>query len=155
MNGKIYKITNTLNGKVYIGQTIRSIELRWNYHCSKSSECLKLKNAIQKYGKENFTIEQIDEAPSLDELNKKEEEWISFFNSVSCGYNLQSGGLNRIHSVESLKKMSDSILSRNKNPEFMKKFRASILKARQNPEYRKKKSQSCKIIIGKRNQYPS
>ena len=58
----IYKITNKINGKIYIGQTAKSIKERFNQHCLKWSCCTKFKYAINKYGKENFIIEQIDHA---------------------------------------------------------------------------------------------
>ena len=94
----IYKITNLINGKIYIGQTTKSIDIRWKQHCKANSYCNYLKNAIQKYGKENFTIEEIDGANSLSELNYLEKHYICKFNSLAPnGYNLQSGGNNKLH----------------------------------------------------------
>lgn len=89
----IYKITNNVNGKVYIGQTKRKLQYRWLQHCSPSN-CRLIYRAIQKYGKENFTVEQIDVACDQDELNKKEQYWIQFYDSMNPekGYNLTSGG---------------------------------------------------------------
>ena len=54
--GKIYKITNLVNSKIYIGQTIRSLKERFRQHIYKQG-CTYLHNAILKYGKENFKIE--------------------------------------------------------------------------------------------------
>lgn len=89
----IYKITNRINGKVYIGQTKRSLTTRWSQHCSVSSACTYLHRAIQKYGKENFTVEQIDVASDRDELNAKEQYWIAHYDCIAPkGYNLTSGG---------------------------------------------------------------
>lgn len=89
----IYKITNKINGKVYIGQTIRTLEERWKDHCSENSRCFAIKAAIDKYGRENFIIEQIDQAIDLIDLNKKEGDWIVNLNSLAPnGYNLKSGG---------------------------------------------------------------
>lgn len=88
----IYKITNKINGKIYIGQTAKSIKERFNQHCLKWSCCTKLKNAINKYGKENFIIEQIDHAHTLEEANCKEIFYINFYNSQINGYNLAGGG---------------------------------------------------------------
>lgn len=91
----IYKITNRVNGKVYIGQTIRSLEHRWKQHCSKSSGCIYIHRAIQKYGKENFTVEQIDVASDREELNKKEQYWIQHYDCIAPkGYNMTTGGDN-------------------------------------------------------------
>lgn len=92
--GIIYKITNTINNKEYIGQTTRNISERWREHKSKSnpSDGTYLHNAIAKYGHENFTIEEIDNCvDSL--LNDKEIEWIVIANTYyPNGYNLTSGG---------------------------------------------------------------
>ena len=65
MTGYIYKITNTINQKSYIGKTINSIAERWKEHKkdSKRSYCKDrpLYRAMNKYGIENFTIEQVEE----------------------------------------------------------------------------------------------
>ena len=86
----IYKITNIQNNKVYIGQTIRPIEQRFKRHLSDALNNIldtHFARAIRKYGKENFIIEQIDEAQTQDELNQKEQYWIKYYNSVNDGYN--------------------------------------------------------------------
>ena len=86
----IYKITNIQNNKVYIGQTIRPIEQRFKRHINDALNNIldtHFARAIRKYGKENFTIEQIDEAQTQDELNQKEQYWIKYYNSVDEGYN--------------------------------------------------------------------
>jgi group I intron endonuclease len=91
--GRIYLITNLINNKKYIGQTINSIEKRFSEHCSRAKN-KKYSNtaiihAINKYGKENFTIEQIDIAYSQKELNILEGVYISWFKSLApYGYNL-------------------------------------------------------------------
>ena len=69
----VYKVTNRINGKVYVGQTTRPLIVRWRQHTAPSvTKCLALHRAIMKYGRENFTVEQIDVASNRDELNKKE-----------------------------------------------------------------------------------
>ncbi|MFZ4411505.1 MAG: GIY-YIG nuclease family protein [Bacteroidales bacterium] len=99
----IYKITNLINQKIYIGQTIQPMQKRWQAHCHKNSRCLHLAGAIKQYGKESFKIEQIDTADTLDSLNDKEEFWIAFFDCMNpkIGYNLMSGGKSRRWSDES------------------------------------------------------
>jgi len=106
----IYKITNLITTKVYIGQTIYSLAKRWSGHCSKHSKCSHIAHSIQKYGKENFTVEEIDRALSKEELNEKELYWINFYNSRNpeFGYNLLEGGDSKLHSDISKQKMSDS-----------------------------------------------
>lgn len=87
----IYKITNKVNGKCYIGQSI-NIEGRLESHkCSKSNRYLN--NAIRKYGLDNFLFE-ILELCSINDLDIRERYWISYFksNNRDHGYNLTSGG---------------------------------------------------------------
>ena len=104
----IYKITNLINNKIYVGQTIGTVQERWRKHCKKSSiGCSAVPNAITKYGKENFIVEQIDDANTIEELNEKETYWIKTLQSISpLGYNLRSGGGNSLHSQETLVKQS-------------------------------------------------
>ena len=98
--GYIYKITNILNNKIYIGKTKNSIERRFNQHkkssltYDSSNSISYLHSAMYKYGVDNFIIEEIDTADSLTELNQKEKYWINEFNSIdkSIGYNLAKGG---------------------------------------------------------------
>lgn len=91
----IYKSTNNITGKVYIGQTTQTLEKRVNNHIkeSKTNKNRPFMSAINKYGKDNFIFEIIDSATDLDELNDKEIYWINYYNSVSPnGYNITGGG---------------------------------------------------------------
>lgn len=86
----IYKISNNINDKVYIGQTIRPIEDRFRRHINdaiNNNLDTHFARAIRKYGKENFFIEEIDSAGTQDELNLKEQYWIRYFDSINNGYN--------------------------------------------------------------------
>lgn len=86
----IYKITNIQNNKVYIGQTIRPIEQRFHRHINDALNNIlntHFARAIRKYGKDSFVIEEIDTAKTQEELNKKEQYWIQYYNSVIDGYN--------------------------------------------------------------------
>ena len=85
----IYKITNLINDKFYIGKTTRSIHIRFNEHCKKATSKMPITMAIEKYGKQNFIVEQIDVADSLQNLNLKEKYYISIMNPV---YNVSKGG---------------------------------------------------------------
>ena len=110
MPGHVYLIKNTVNSKVYVGQTIRgSLETRFIEHCAKTSGCLAMSNAIKKYGRDNFIIESVFRSDSLEELNKKEQELIKELNTLSPnGYNLRIGGENHIISEESRLRMSQA-----------------------------------------------
>ena len=96
MYGYIYKITNLVNNKLYIGQvvTYKGIQQRFERHIqsAEAGADFKLSRAIRKYGKDNFTIEIIDFANSREELNKKEKHWIYYYDSFNNGYNMTLGG---------------------------------------------------------------
>ena len=95
MRGFIYKITNTINGKSYIGQTIQNVKERFYQHCatkcSKAVSNMAIHRAINKYGKSNFTVEVIEEIDSTN-LNDRERYWIKYYNSYNNGYNSTKGG---------------------------------------------------------------
>lgn len=92
----IYKITNKINNKTYIGQSI-CIERRFAQHKSPYEQerfsDKPLYKAIKKYGIENFSFEVVEEC-SVDQLNKKEAYYINLYNSLchENGYNILSGG---------------------------------------------------------------
>ena len=93
MYGSIYKIQNTINKKVYIGQTRRDPKIRFQEY-KRSCHNVYLENEINLYGIQNFSFEVIDEADSYEQLNKKEIFWISYYNSTNreLGYNFSQGG---------------------------------------------------------------
>ena len=105
----VYLITNTINGKRYVGQTARTLDARWWQHCNKTSARHYLHRAIQKYGKENFSKEIICEPPTRELTNEIESYYIARYNSMAPhGYNLTTGGDCPTLSAESRKKMSIS-----------------------------------------------
>lgn len=86
----VYKITNTLNGKIYIGQTKQKIEKRFLQHSKADSP---LGQAIRQCGIENSTIEVIEECKNQNELNEREIFWIKVLKSkIPYGYNRTNGG---------------------------------------------------------------
>ena len=85
----IYCITNQINGKQYIGQSIH-IEKRWRAHKS-SKDDYPIHKAIQKYGEHNFKFEVICECPE-EELDSEEIKLINLYSTVNNGYNLTYGG---------------------------------------------------------------
>ena len=93
--GRIYIIRNTINSKVYIGQTKVSLKLRFQNHLSaaRNGKDYVIGKAIRKYGEENFYIELLEEC-TIEELNERERYWISYFNSTDnkFGYNISIGG---------------------------------------------------------------
>jgi hypothetical protein len=83
----IYKTTNLINDKIYIGQSVDD-----NPSYLGSGTLLLID--IKAQGKENFKKEIIDTASTIEELNEKEKYWIEYYNSVNpkIGYNLSKGG---------------------------------------------------------------
>lgn len=88
----IYKITNNINNKIYIGKTEFDIQKRFKEHCRDSKKEYKnrpLYNAMNKYGIEHFKIEEIEECNNPEE---RERYWIEYYNSFKNGYNATLGG---------------------------------------------------------------
>jgi group I intron endonuclease len=92
----VYQITNNINGKIYIGIT-NNHKRRWQNECSKIGDPKRrqaITNAIQKYGKENFTFEVLYEGISVEEASELEIKLIQEKNSlVPNGYNVAKGGM--------------------------------------------------------------
>ena len=112
--GKIYKITNVVNGKIYIGCTIHSLKRRFSehlYRCEKSDINTKFYNSIRKYGIENFKIELIEEC-ELSVIYETEKKYVILYDTYNNGLNSTLGGegcLGYSHSPEIRKKISEII----------------------------------------------
>lgn len=141
MNGVIYKATNTVNGKVYIGQTIEGFERRMKKHlylAENGGQTIFYK-AIRKYGEENFIWEIVGVATSKEELDEKEIFWIKelnsyAFNENSNGYNMTKGGDGTIGfspSEETRKKIG----SIHKGKTISKETREKMSKARRGEKH--------------------
>lgn len=89
--GFIYMTTNHVNNKKYIGQKKYDKDEKWKEYLGSG---IILNKAIEKYGKDNFSKEIIEECYSKDELNKKEIYWINYYDAVNSRefYNIASGG---------------------------------------------------------------
>jgi DNA-binding CsgD family transcriptional regulator len=103
---RIYIIKNTVNDKVYVGQTKVSLKLRFQNHLSaaRNGKDYIIGKAIRKYGEDKFYIELLEEC-TVEELNEREKYWIAFFNSMDnrSGYNISTGG-NVIRTTKELDK---------------------------------------------------
>jgi len=91
MNGIIYKAVCLVNGKIYIGQTVKCLKTRINRHTNAVQGVFP--RALRTYGVEQFKFTIIDSSHDRNELNEKEIFWIQFYRSKSpAGYNLTDGG---------------------------------------------------------------
>lgn len=89
----IYKITNLINQKIYIGKTVQSLSKRFSEHCSERVRSPKrpLYAAMNKYGIENFSIDLLEEVDQ-ERVNEREIYWIETLQSFKYGYNASLGG---------------------------------------------------------------
>ena len=143
--GRIYCITNLINGKQYVGQTIKKISYRFNEHARANSP---LGEDIRKYGRENFKVDELEKCYSYEELNAAEKKWIK---ELDCkepkGYNRTDGGdgvlnpvkgtrekmakasmgnknsLGRKHTEEEIERIRNSNLGQKRTPETCEKIR--------------------------------
>ena len=166
--GIIYKITNTVNGKVYIGQTTEKRGFNGRYHRNgtgiervyKHHKSLKEHNirynvhllgAIEKYGFEAFEVdEEFDVASSKEELDSLECKYIKEFNCIENGYNNTDGGSNGKPSEETCKKISEKAKERCKDPEYRRKqseARKGKYCGENNPMYGKHHTEEGKMKI--------
>jgi group I intron endonuclease len=115
----IYKITNIQTQEFYIGQTIKNVEYRFRKHKEMSIRGggYKLHNSIRKYGVENFTIEILDTATNLNELNEKE---IHYIDTLKPYYNILPGGQIRL-TESSIEKMRQSLIGKKHSKELIEK----------------------------------
>ena len=131
----IYKATNLVNNKKYIGQTINSLEYRKQQHFREARNPHRrnyyFHNAINKYGEDNFIFEQIDLTNTQKELDEKERYWIKYYNSnnKNHGYNLDSGGKSGgAKSDECKKKIGETTKEKWRNPDIARKMRYGLQK---------------------------
>lgn len=111
--GTVYKITNKINGKCYIGQTKGSLEDRWKGHCdaARRGANIYFARAIRKYGSTNFSVEALARVPIVH-LGLAEKIFIIDYGSYENGYNSTPGGegwaLGMHHSEKSKRKISEA-----------------------------------------------
>lgn len=152
--GYIYLITNKINRKQYVGQTLEEdIHTRWDRHKKKCPRSLGryILAAYNKYGIENFKFQIICICFNED-CNKYEGEYIQKFNTISPnGYNLMSGGNNGKHHPETKRLISEKLKGRvltTHTPEMRKKH-SERMKGENNPNYKKPMSEEQKQKISK------
>ena len=112
--GCVYLVTNTVNGKVYVGKTAKTLEERWRSHLHWANRGFKgmvLYSAIRKYGTASFTVEQLCASDMPEELNQLEREYIAKLDSCnpSIGYNRTVGGDGGKLTGEAKQRLSESV----------------------------------------------
>jgi|19_taG_2_1085344.scaffolds.fasta_scaffold59829_2 hypothetical protein len=120
----IYKTTNKINGKFYIGQQVGDDE---KYIGSGKL----IKYAIEKYGKESFTKEILEECATRDEMNEKEIYWIDKLKSLTPnGYNIHPGGYGgrNEHAIAAIKKNKGKSWKETHSPDAYQRRMVSIKK---------------------------
>ena len=162
--GFIYVVTNTKNGKVYVGKTIKPFDGRWQEHLrdARAKRGHYLHNAIRKHGVDAFQFEIVDMAFGEDDLNSKEREYI--FREVAVepkfGYNLNSGGgKGCVVSESTKKKQAESVKEVMARPEVKQRqsdgvkaawersgYRQRHAAAMADPEYKRRSSQTRKDL---------
>lgn len=112
--GIVYLITNILNGMVYVGQTIRTLEIRWGWHLQAATHgpTMYISFAIAHYGKENFTIEILCFANDQAELDFFEILFMEATNCLNTGYNLKQGGSGGHHHPDTIKQIKETLSKR-------------------------------------------
>ena len=175
----IYKSTNKINNKIYVGQTTISLEKRIKNHIreSKKNTNRPFLNSLKKYGIDNFLFEIIDSANNLEELNDKEIYWINKLNSLCPnGYNITGGGQGKrlistdefsksiseglknsekwqklIKDEEFLKNRKDNFIYSNKGKKFSKEHKDKIWESNKDRILEHNKNTSKKWIIVDKN----
>jgi len=129
---EVYIIRNTINNKVYIGQTQSGYEKRFKVHktCHKSSyeksraACPKLYNAMRKHGADNFYPELLEANVSIEDVDEREAYYIAEYDAVDSGYNVLIYSTNRTGY-----KVSDEQIRKSKerwaDPEYKEAQKAS------------------------------
>lgn len=150
MKYTVYKHTNLINGKVYVGITARDTTLRWKNGKGYSNN-KHFQNAILKYGWDNFTHEILFTGLTKEEACQKEIELIAHYRSdeFEHGYNRSSGGEAHSgckHTVEARKRMSEAHRGKKAKPETISKMRERM-KGVNHPFYGKHLSKEHKLKI--------
>lgn len=117
----IYKLSNKINDKIYIGQTKKSLKERARSGYGYQG-CRHLYSAIQKYGWENFYYTILAICSSEEQANIQEQYWIKYYDTTNPekGYNISAGGTIRSDSEETKIKISNSVKKLWENPEYRK-----------------------------------
>lgn len=141
----VYKHTLKETGQIYIGQT-NNIKNRWKPSAYK--QCIKFYNAIQKYGWDNFDHEILADSLTLEEANELETKFIIEYDSINNGFNLNTGGDNKLASPETKEKMSKTRKGVPKSEQHKQAISEALTGYKQTEEHKKhnRKAQHRKSV---------
>lgn len=143
----VYKITCKVNGKAYIGITVKSVEHRWRQHINTANRLKTSRpflNAVKKYGAENFSVSTVYEATSAKEAGMVERALIAEHNTfIPNGYNITTGAeflSGRRHSKATRKLISENQKGRKHTEDAKRKIAEASKNRVTSDETRKKRS---------------
>lgn len=149
----IYVITNAVNGKMYVGQTIGTAARRWRDHRWNAKNCVEshpFARAIRKYGPDQFSVAfaPLPEGSTQETLDLVEQRMIRHFGTmVPCGYNIKVGGSGGPHHEETRRKIGAKALGR-KHSEETKALLSSMMKGRKG--YPRTPEANAKFVASRR-----
>lgn len=143
----IYKITNKINGKSYIGQSVNIERRWWNHKSCNGSDDFPLYKAIKQYGKDNFTYEVLEEC-SKDKLSERELYYIHKFNTVEEGYNPTDITDNPFKHKEILTKAIQNMTIQHNTMEYKIKQSEITKNLWKNKDYREKVTNAINKVKG-------
>jgi group I intron endonuclease len=159
----VYRITNTINGKVYIGKTMKSLAARWTEHLKsvRAGSDFYFHKAVRKYSSEAFKTDILYEASTVEALNAMETFFIVLHQShkPENGYNLTLGGdgVSGLTHTERTKEMLRSLWTTERRQELQERNRSveQRRKVSQSKLGRTRSEKECKSISdGHRGQIP-
>lgn len=142
----VYCATNKINGRRYVGQTVRAFAIRQRAHLGDAKRGVKNKfyNAIRKYGADAFEWSILYRGKSIEDLNAMEEYFIAAYESRTGGYNIKFGGGNRRCPISTRAKISAAMKGKKLPAETRAKMSEARKRENLSEETKKKQSEATK-----------
>lgn len=146
----IYKATNKINGKAYVGQTVFSLKIRRARHINQTlnkQDNMYFHNALRKYGIKKFDWKILQKCDTIEELNRLEIHYIKLYDTFNNGYNLTKGGngsVGCIPSIETRQKISKAHIGM-KYSEKTKRKLSECRRGSKHPWFGRKHSEKSKL----------
>lgn len=155
--GRVYLITNKINGKLYVGQTTQTLKERFAQHINESKDSkttMPIAKAINKYGVKNFKIKKICNAYSQQELNTLEGKYMAIYKTLNrkFGYNIKIVDINGNVKLSEVtkRKISKKVTKIMSDPK-RKKVSSEIGKRQRGKTYPNSSSKYTGVSIGYKN----